>query len=94
MIHSINADIKYNIISSGSINLRSTFSSIKYDGVVNSGLGYTMLDGFQVGKNWQWQASFEKRISKSIEMSIEYEGRKPATNAAVHTGRASVRAIF
>ncbi len=94
VIHSINADIKYNIISSGSINLRSTFSSIKYDGVVNSGLGYTMLDGFQVGKNWQWQASFEKRISKSIEMSIEYEGRKPATNAAVHTGRASVRAIF
>ncbi len=93
-IHSINTDIKYNIINSGSINLRSIFSSIQYNGIVNSGLGYTMLDGLAPGKNWQWQVSFEKRISKSIEMSIEYEGRKPATNPAVHTGRASIRAIF
>ena len=93
-IQSLLLDVKYNIVSSGSINLRSTYSSIQFNGNANSGLGYTILDGFQKGSNWLWQAGFEKRISKSIEMSLEYEGRKPANSPAVHTGRASIRAIF
>lgn len=92
--NNINLDLKYNIISSGNITLSSTFSSIEYNGIANSTIGYTMLDGLQKGKNWLWQASFEKRISKNIEMSLQYEGRKPASTSTIHTGRASVRAIF
>lgn len=92
--HSLNLDIKYNMVSSGAINLRATFSSISFNGVANSTIGYTMLDGLQNGKNWLWGANFEKRLSKNIEMSLEYEGRKPASTNTIHTGRASVRAIF
>jgi hypothetical protein len=92
--NNINFDLRYNIITSGSVNLRGTYANIKYDGISNSSLGYTMLDGLQNGKNYLWQASFEKRVSKNIEMSLQYEGRKPAGNPTVHTGRATVRAIF
>ena len=92
--HSLNLDIKYNMVSSGAINLKATFSSISFNGVSNSTIGYTMLDGLQNGKNWLWGANFEKRLSKNIEMSLEYEGRKPASTNTIHTGRASVRAIF
>jgi len=92
--HNINVDIRYNIITSGSINLRTTYANIKYNGISNSSLGYTMLDGLQNGKNYLWQVSFEKRVSKNIEMSLQYEGRKPAGTPTVHTGRATVRAIF
>ncbi|GBL35618.1 hypothetical protein EMGBS15_12130 [Filimonas sp.] len=70
------------------------FLILSYTGTENSGVGYTMLDGLQKGKNWLWQASFNKRVSKNIEMNLEYEGRKPATSPVIHTGRASVRAIF
>ena len=90
----VNVELKYNIISSGAISARSTFSSIAFKGNQNSGIGYTLLDGLQKGKNWLWQASFNKRVSKNIEMNLEYEGRKPATSNVIHTGRASVRAIF
>ena len=90
----INLEMKYNIPASGAISGRATFSNISYTGTENSGVGYTMLDGLQKGKNWLWQASFNKRVSKNIEMNLEYEGRKPATSTVIHTGRASVRAIF
>jgi hypothetical protein len=90
----INLELKYNILGSGALNARATFSNIAYTGTENSGVSYTMLDGLQKGKNWLWQASFNKRVSKNIEMNLEYEGRKPASGDIIHTGRASVRAIF
>ena len=90
----INLELKYNILGSGALNARATFSNIAYTGTENSGVSYTMLDGLQKGKNWLWQASFNKRVSKNIEMNLEYEGRKPASGDVIHTGRASVRAIF
>lgn len=92
--HSGNVSLKYNIPSSGIVNSRFTYNNIKYNGDANSSVGYAMLDGLQNGKNYLWSLSFDKRISKSVEMSIQYEGRKPGEAATVHTGRASVRAIF
>lgn len=94
LAHNINLDVRYNIITSGSVNLKGSYVNISYNGVSNSSLGYTMLDGLQNGKNYLWQASFDKRVSKNIEMSLQYEGRKPAANPVVHTGRATIRAIF
>lgn len=90
----INFELKYNIVSSGNMNIKTTYSSISYNGMSNSTIGYVMLDGLQKGNNWLWQVGFEKRISKNIEMSLQYEGRKPASTNTIHTGRASVRAIF
>ncbi len=92
--NNVNIDVRYNIVTTGSINLRGTYAHIRYNGISNSSLGYIMLDGLQNGKNYLWQASFDKRVSKNIEMSLQYEGRKPAGNPTVHTGRATVRAIF
>lgn len=90
----VNVELKYNMQGSGALSIKTTFSTIEFNGVENSGVGYTMLDGLQKGKNWLWQASFNKRVSKNIEMNLEYEGRKPASGSVIHTGRASVRAIF
>lgn len=94
LAHNISLDLRYNIVTTGSVNLKGTYSNINYNGISNSSLGYIMLDGLQNGKNYLWQASFEKRVSKNIEMSLQYEGRKPAGTPTVHTGRATVRAIF
>lgn len=92
--NNLQLELKYNVLSSGSLQSRFTFTDILYDGEANSGLGYAMLDGLQRGKNYLWMGGFQKRVSKSIEMNIEYEGRKPGTGNVIHTGRASVRAIF
>lgn len=92
--NNMNLEIRYNILTTGSINVRGTYTNIRFNGVSNSSLGYTMLDGLQNGKNYLWQINFDKRVSKNIEMSLQYEGRQPAGTPTVHTGKATVRAIF
>jgi hypothetical protein len=94
LINSIGIEYKNALASKGNLNIKGVFSNISFDGEANSSVGFIMLDGLQNGKNFLWQANYEKRLAKGIELSFSYEGRKAGTQQVVHTGRASVRAIF
>ena len=92
--HVVVNEFKYNFLSAGSISTKATFSRIQYNGQAQTSIGYIMLDGLLPGNNWLWSVQFERRLSRNVEMSLEYEGRQSANNQSIHTGRATVRAIF
>jgi hypothetical protein len=97
--HSVNTEIKYNILQSTSIQGKFTFSDIKFTSIdavpnPNSTASYILLEGLQPGKNFIWNLDLTKRLSNNLELNIQYEGRKPGTARVVHVGRASVRALL
>lgn len=96
--NSINVETKYNVLQNSSINARFTFNNISYhtqpDAKQNSTTSYIMLDGLLPGQNYLWSVDFTKRIMKSVELNMQYEGRKPGEAKTVHVGRAAVRALF
>lgn len=97
--HAVNVESKYNILQSTSILGKFTFNNISFSGIngtanPNSTTAYMLLDGLLPGKNFLWNLDLTKRLSNSLEMNIQYEGRKPGSARVVHVGRASIRAIL
>lgn len=94
IIQSLSLDSRISFASSGTIQARATYANITYNGAPNTSLSFVMLDALQNGTNWLWYLNWERRLSKGIEISLEYEGRKPGDTPVVHTGRMSIRAIL
>lgn len=92
--NAINVEAKYNAVSNTSITAKFTYNNIHFTGVANTTVSYIMLDALQPGKNYLWNINFTKRLINNLELSFEYEGRKPGDTRIIHTGRASLRALL
>lgn len=93
-IKSINMELRYSKPTLGVIQLRGQYSGIDFTGKETDPVAFVMLDALQKGSNFLWYMNWERRIGKGIELSLEYEGRKPGTGDIIHTGRMSIRAIL
>ena len=94
VFNSFNIDAKYNTVSSTSIMAGFQFSNIHFTGVANTTVSYIMLEGLLPGKNLLWNINLTKRLVNNLEISVEYEGRKPAGTRIINTGTASIRALL
>jgi hypothetical protein len=93
------SDFKYNIVQSASLQGRFTVNTISYmidskAAATTSPVAYTILEGLLPGKNYLWDIDFTKKLGSSLELSLQYEGRKAGETNIVHTGRASLRALL
>ncbi len=97
--NAIISEIKYTILQKTSIQGKFTYNSIDFSSNaspvnLNAPSAYIMLDGLTPGKNYLWSIDLTKRLSNSLEMNIQYEGRQPGTGRVVHIGRAGIKAIL
>src|SRR5690606_37411344 len=98
--HSINSELKYNILQNSSLQAGFTYTDISFsagkDGAVNtnSTVSYIMLDGLLPGKNYLWNIELSKRLTNNLELTLQYEGRKPGNARVVNIGRAAIRALL
>ena len=78
LTNSMQFEGKYNSFSNIGFTGRFTFSDIYFTGEPNTTVSYIMLDALLPGKNFLWGIMLNKRFLNNLELSIEYDGRKPA----------------
>jgi hypothetical protein len=92
--HDFSLELTYNRTATTSIRSRLSYVNINFSGEPNSPIGFAMLNGLQNGQNFLWNISLDRRLSKNVQLSLSYEGRKTGTARVVHVGRAQVAATF
>jgi hypothetical protein len=85
---------KYNQPEKGSLQGGFKMVGITYDGDVNSALGFEMLEALKPGINYTWNVSYQRSVSKSLQISIQYNGRQSENSRMIHSGGMEVRAFF
>lgn len=86
--------LKNNQAEKGSFQAAFALVSITYNGNPGTSLGFEMLESLKPGKNFTWNAGYQRSISKSLQISFQYNGRKSENNKTIHSGGMEVRAFF
>ena len=85
---------KYNQAEKGSLQGGFKTVKINYNGSQNSALGFEMLEALRPGINYTWNIGYQRSISKNLQLSIQYNGRKSENTRTIHSGGMEVRAFF
>jgi hypothetical protein len=86
-------------VQSTSIQSKFTYNQVAYkikdaNASTNSSVSYVILEGLMPGRNYLWNVDLTKKLGSSLELSLQYEGRKAGESRVVHTGRAALRALL
>ena len=81
---------------SANSQFRTKFSYVKVDfvGQRNTPIEFAFLEGLQNGRNFLWNITLDRVLSKNIFLNVSYDGRKTGTVRTIHVGRVSMRANF
>ena len=90
----IGSTFKYNQTDKGSLQGELKVLKINYDGNVNSAIGFEMLEALRPGINYTWTIGYQKTVSKNLQITFQYLGRKSENTRIIHTGGMEIRAFF
>ena len=65
-----------------------------FEGSTNTPVGYQMMDGLQNGKNYTWTLIAQKKLTKFLDLNLNYFGRKTELSDVIHTGTVQLKAYF
>jgi len=69
------------------------FSNL-FSGSPNTPVAYQILEGLQPGTNFTWSLIAQKKLTKFLDLNLNYFGRKSETSRAIHTGTVQLKAYF
>jgi hypothetical protein len=92
--HTIGTEIKYSPVNKGIFTVKFNLIEIGYNASENSPIAYEILEGLRSGRNYTWGATIQRSLSNSIQVNLNYEGRKPEGTKTIHVGSVQARAFF
>ncbi|MBI1192036.1 MAG: hypothetical protein GC205_02520 [Bacteroidetes bacterium] len=85
---------RYNLVGKSSLDLEASVVLVEFSGESASPVAFAMLEGLQNGTNLLWNLGYDRKLSRFLQLGLNYEGRKTGTAPIAHIGRAQLRAIF
>jgi hypothetical protein len=76
------------------INGELNYYKNKFKGNPNSIIGYIMMEGLQSGDNLTWALNIQKKVTKYVDLNLNYFARKSDNNSVIHNGSIQLKANF
>jgi hypothetical protein len=93
-LNEVGTEIKYNVLSKGSLLLKVSYTQIKYNSDGNTPVAYEMLEGMKTGDNENWSISYQRNLSNNLQLNLSYDGRKSEGAKIINVGNVQLRAYF
>ncbi|MDA9262043.1 hypothetical protein N9P38_01630 [Flavobacteriales bacterium] len=93
-ISTLGTTVKYTVVNKLNLSSSLNFVAIGYTGANNSSLEYEMLEGLKKGNNYTWELLLNRRVAKNLDLTLNYNGRKPESIKTIHSGTVQIRAFF
>jgi hypothetical protein len=90
----LGGEIRYNVPSKGSFRASYNYIDNQFPITNNASLAYEMLEGLQEGVNMTWELTYQQSLSKYMQLSLNYNGRKSEDTPIIHIGGVQIRAFF
>jgi len=90
----IGSNLKYNQSEKGSLQAEFKLLRMNFVGNPNSAIGFELLESLKPGTNYTWNLGYQRTVSKNLQLSIQYLGRKSENSRIIHSGGMEVRAFF
>lgn len=92
--HNFGMNYSYNKFDKGSVIADVNLIENKYLGDLNTPAAYRILEGLQPDRNYTWSLIIQRKLTKLLDLSINYNGRQNETTKAIHVGSIQLRANF
>lgn len=94
IIHKAGPEVKYSWPKKGSVNVSAKIINVNYSGDNSTTIAYEMMEGYTDGENYQWGINISRKLNKYLQLTVNYNGRKPAASQTIHTGTFNLSALF
>jgi len=84
----------YNNTNKVALTGEVNFFKNEFTGNANSPVAYQILEGLQPGNNFTWTLLAQKKLTKFLDLNLNYFGRKTETSKTIHTGSVQLKAYF
>ncbi|MFB9864197.1 hypothetical protein [Rufibacter immobilis] len=92
--HELGTETRLSQVGKRTITGVVKYIKIKYTGLDTSPVAFEMLNGFRPGNNLTWNLALQQRLSNGLNITVDYDGRKPQGIRTIHTGRMQVSILF
>jgi hypothetical protein len=87
-------DLTWRQDANSNLQFRFNYVLINFEGTPNSPIEFEILQGLKNGQNLLWNLNYTRRISSSVDMIINYNGRKSEGSRLVNNAAVQMRAVF